>query len=83
MKAIGKKRSKSQRIGVTGEDYFRIFAVRHRLLANKVEQDFGTDFICQVALGVRSCNITFADLGWQYRKTIMAGISRFGKEAEP
>ncbi len=48
MKAFGKRRSKSQWIGVTGEDNFRIFAGRHRLLANRVEQDFGTDFICQV-----------------------------------
>lgn len=47
MKAVGKRRSNSQRIGVTGEDNFRIFAGRHRLIANKVEQDFGTDFICQ------------------------------------
>lgn len=48
MKAFGKRRSKSQRIGVTGEDNFRIFAGRHRLIANKIDQDFGTDFICQV-----------------------------------
>jgi hypothetical protein len=45
---MGKKRSKSQRIGTAGEDYFRLFSGRHRLLPNKVEQDFGTDFLCQL-----------------------------------
>lgn len=44
----GKRRSSSQRIGTTGEAYFRLFAERHGLIANKCEQDFGTDFLCQV-----------------------------------
>jgi len=45
---MGKRRTKSQRIGRTGEDHFRLFAGRHYLIANKCEQDFGTNFICQV-----------------------------------
>ena len=45
---MSKRRSKSQRIGTTGEDHFRLFAGRHRLIANKCEQDFGTDFLCQI-----------------------------------
>lgn len=45
---MGKKRARAQRIGVRGENEFRRFAERHRLIANKVEQDFGTDFLCQV-----------------------------------
>lgn len=45
---MGKKRSRAQRIGVRGENEFRRFAERHHLIANKVEQDFGTDFLCQV-----------------------------------
>lgn len=45
---MGKKRSKSQRIGTEGEDQFRLFASRHHLIANKCEQDFGTDFICMI-----------------------------------
>lgn len=45
---MSKRRSKSQRIGTEGENQFRSFANRHRLTANKCEEDFGTDFICQV-----------------------------------
>src|SRR5689334_10878242 len=44
----GKKRSLAQRIGASGEDLFRVFARRHRLSPNKVEEDLGTDFLCMV-----------------------------------
>ena len=37
-----------ERIGTIGENHFRQFASRHRLIPNKLEEDFGTDFICQV-----------------------------------
>jgi hypothetical protein len=43
---MSKKRSKGQRIGTQGENEFRGFAERHSLIANKAEQDFGTDFLC-------------------------------------
>lgn len=45
---MSKRRSKSQRIGTAGEDHFRLFAGRNRLIASKCEQDFGTDFLCQI-----------------------------------
>lgn len=42
-----KKRSKSQKIGDIGEDTFRLFARKNGLLPNKVESDYGIDFLCQ------------------------------------
>jgi hypothetical protein len=44
----GKKKTVGQRIGAYGEDLFRLFARRHRLSPNKVEEDLGTDFLCMV-----------------------------------
>lgn len=43
-----KQRSFQQRVGRRGEDAFRPFASRHGLLATKVEEDVGFDFLCQV-----------------------------------
>ena len=43
-----KKRTKSQSTGELGEAIFRQFALENRLLPNKVEYDYGLDFLCQV-----------------------------------
>jgi hypothetical protein len=43
-----KKHSKSQKIGTQGENAFRDFADRNRLVVNKANEDFGTDFFCVV-----------------------------------
>ena len=48
--ANGKRRSFSQRVGAGGELAFRNLAHRQGLLATKVEEDFGIDFMCQVDL---------------------------------
>ncbi|WP_224277802.1 hypothetical protein [Nocardioides lacusdianchii] len=48
--ASGKRRSFSQRVGDKGELAFRNFCDRHGLLPNKVEQDYGIDFMFQVDL---------------------------------
>jgi hypothetical protein len=43
-----KKHSKSQKIGTQGENAFRDFADRNRLVVTKANEDFGTDFFCVV-----------------------------------
>lgn len=52
--ASGKRRSFSQRVGADGELAFRFVASREGLIATKVEEDFGIDFMCQVDLDHRS-----------------------------
>lgn len=42
------KRSRPQRLGPVGEAAFRLFCANNLLTANKVEEDFGIDFFCQV-----------------------------------
>jgi hypothetical protein len=44
----GKRRSKSQRIGKTGEKLFEIWATARNLTTQKVEEDVGIDFFCQI-----------------------------------
>jgi hypothetical protein len=44
----GKQRSFAQRVGTVGENAFRNFAERQRLLPTRVEEDFGIDFYCQI-----------------------------------
>jgi hypothetical protein len=46
----GKRRSFSQRVGSDGELAFRLLASANGLIPTKVEEDFGTDFWCQVDL---------------------------------
>ena len=46
----GKRRSFGQRVGLYGENAFRLFAERQGLIATKVEEDYGIDFLCQVDL---------------------------------
>jgi hypothetical protein len=46
----GKRRSFSQRVGTKGENEFRNFADRQGLIATKVDEDFGTDFFCEIDL---------------------------------
>jgi Domain of unknown function (DUF4365) len=48
-----KRRSKSQRIGLRGENAFRTAASRTGLVPTKVEEDFGLDFVCAVESPVR------------------------------
>ena len=43
-----KRGSVGQRVGDKGEDAFRRFGSRMGLLPNKVEKDYGTDFLCLV-----------------------------------
>jgi Domain of unknown function (DUF4365) len=43
-----KKRTKSQSVGARGENAFRHIASSIGLLATKVEEDFGIDFLCQI-----------------------------------
>lgn len=43
-----KKQSKSQNIGEQGEDIFRCFASQIGLIPNKIERDYGIDFLCQI-----------------------------------
>jgi hypothetical protein len=47
---LSKKRSQSQRIGSLGESLFRVFCEKNYLIPNKVEHDFGFDFLCQIDL---------------------------------
>lgn len=42
-----KKRSQSQKIGEIGEASFKQFALKNSILPNKLEYDYGIDFICQ------------------------------------
>jgi len=44
----GKRRARGQRIGGEGEAFFKLWAIRQGLTANKVEEDLGIDFFCQV-----------------------------------
>lgn len=44
---MAKKRSLSQRIGETGEALVKLWASRNNLSANKIENDFGFDFVIQ------------------------------------
>lgn len=44
----GKRLSRSNIIGEEGELLFRRWALKHQLTANKVKQDIGIDFFCQV-----------------------------------
>lgn len=44
----GKRLSRSNIIGDEGELLFRRWALKHQLTANKVTQDIGIDFFCQV-----------------------------------
>lgn len=48
----GKRLSRSNLIGEDGELLFRRWALKHRLTANKVNQDIGIDFFCQVTAPV-------------------------------
>lgn len=48
---VAKLRGFQQRTGRRGEDAFRPFASRNGLLATKVEEDMGFDFLCQVEDG--------------------------------
>ncbi|MFJ4320662.1 hypothetical protein ACIP46_36080 [Streptomyces lavendulae] len=42
-----KKRNGAQRIGAIGEDRFRLSCQENFIIPNKVEHDFGFDFLCQ------------------------------------
>lgn len=44
----GKRRSRAQRIGRKGEAIFESWATDRGLSANKVDEDYGIDFFCQV-----------------------------------
>jgi hypothetical protein len=44
----GKRRSRAQLIGQSGERMFSLWASSRNLVANKVDDDFGIDFYCQV-----------------------------------
>jgi hypothetical protein len=48
----GKRLSRSNIIGEEGELLFRRWALKHQLTANKVNQDIGIDFFCQVTAPV-------------------------------
>ena len=43
------KRSRSQQIGMLAESQFHQAGLRANLLPEKVRNDFGVDFLCQVA----------------------------------
>lgn len=44
----GKRRSRAQRIGIKGEAFFLGWATDHGMSANKVGEDYGVDFFCQL-----------------------------------
>jgi hypothetical protein len=44
----GKRRSKSQRIGKIGEKLFEVWATERHLTTQKIEEDVGIDFFCQI-----------------------------------
>lgn len=46
-KEPGKRRSTANRIGAKGEAMFKAWAVDRGLSANKVDEDFGVDFLCE------------------------------------
>ena len=48
----GKHRAKAQRIGSLGEAVFRLWAEDHDLIPNKLEHDYGIDFICQRSVAI-------------------------------
>jgi hypothetical protein len=54
----GKRRSFAQRVGTRGENEFRIFADRQGLIATKVDDDFGTDFFCEIDLDHTSAGVS-------------------------
>jgi hypothetical protein len=49
----GKRRSLAQRIGNKGEKHFALWATDRGLSPNKVEDDYGVDYLCQVLRPVR------------------------------
>lgn len=70
---LSKKRSQSQRIGSLGEDLFRVFCGKNYLIPNKVEHDFGFDFLCQVDLAKNLAQlgqIAGTIVGFSVRSTI-------------
>jgi hypothetical protein len=73
----GKRRSASQRIGKEGEMLFEIWATKRGLTTNKVQEDMGIDFFCQVLKPLsakRSEESTGRVLGVQV-KTVESGSS--------
>ena len=44
---MGKKITRSQKIGDLGESIFETFALKNGLIPNKVKRDYGIDFVCQ------------------------------------
>ena len=46
--ARAKRRSQSQRIGVTGEKMFELWGLEHGLASEKCGEDYGIDYTCQV-----------------------------------
>ncbi|MFE7329407.1 hypothetical protein ACFU8W_31390 [Streptomyces sp. NPDC057565] len=67
-----KKRNSSQRIGSIGEDRFRIFCHENFLIPNRVENDFGFDFLCQLDLTAsfsQTGQISGTILGFSVRST--------------
>lgn len=54
----GKCRSLAQRIGKKGETIFEQWAVDRRLTANKVSDDYGIDYFCQVTKPLSNGNET-------------------------
>ena len=49
-----KKRTKSQKVGEIGENIFKDFALENDLLPNKMEYDYGIDFVCQTTSKLNS-----------------------------
>jgi Domain of unknown function (DUF4365) len=68
----GKRRSLGQRIGTKGEKRFALWATDRRLSTNKVDDDYGVDFLCQILRSVgknRSEEATGALLAVQVKAT--------------
>jgi len=69
---LGKRRSPGQRIGEKGEALFAGWAVDHHLSPNKVTQDYGVDYFCQIMSSAGTEKMeesTGAVLGVQVRST--------------
>ncbi|MFJ9952306.1 hypothetical protein [Kitasatospora sp. NPDC091207] len=67
-----KKRNAAQRIGAIGEDRFRLSCQENFIIPNKVEHDFGFDFLCQPDLAAgfgRTGPVSGVFVGFSVRAT--------------
>jgi hypothetical protein len=79
-----KRRDKNQRIGRVGELTFATWATENQLSANKIEEDFGTDYMCEELQAVTATadEITGNNVFCQVRATEGSDVPRIAVTRE-